>query len=80
MFPCFDQPNLKANYSLTLTIPEKWNAIANGKLKETRQQKGTKTLYFETSDLIPTYLFSFAAGDFKVFADKIDKQFKNFIP
>ncbi|WP_312306088.1 M1 family aminopeptidase [Chryseobacterium sp.] len=74
MFPCFDQPNLKANYSLTLTIPEKWNAIANGKLKETRQQKGTKTLYFETSDLIPTYLFSFAAGDFKVFADKIDKQ------
>ncbi|UEQ76925.1 M1 family aminopeptidase [Chryseobacterium arthrosphaerae] len=74
MFPCFDQPNLKANYSLTLTIPEKWNAIANGKLKETRAQKGTKTLYFETSDLIPTYLFSFAAGDFKAFTDKIDRQ------
>ncbi|WES98441.1 M1 family aminopeptidase [Chryseobacterium arthrosphaerae] len=74
MFPCFDQPNLKANYSLTLTIPEKWNAIANGKLKETRVQKGTKTLSFETSDLIPTYLFSFAAGDFKAFTDKIDRQ------
>jgi aminopeptidase N len=34
MFPCFDQPNLKAKYSLTLTVPEKWNAIANGKLEK----------------------------------------------
>lgn len=74
MFPCFDQPNLKANYSLTLTIPEKWNAIANGKLKETKIEQERKVLRFETSDLIPTYLFSFAAGDFKAFTDKIDQQ------
>lgn len=42
MFPCFDQPNLKATYSLTLTIPEKWNATANGKLKETTIKQGRK--------------------------------------
>jgi aminopeptidase N len=42
MFPCFDQPNLKANYSLTLTIPEKWNAMANGVLKETTVMQGRK--------------------------------------
>lgn len=74
MFPCFDQPNLKAKYSLTLTIPEKWSAIANGKLKETTVQQGKKTLQFNQSDLIPTYLFSFAAGDFKNFTEKINEQ------
>ncbi|MFT6216017.1 MAG: aminopeptidase N, partial [Roseivirga sp.] len=28
-FPCFDQPNLKATYDLTLDLPAKWTAIAN---------------------------------------------------
>ncbi|MCQ9639369.1 M1 family aminopeptidase [Chryseobacterium sp. WG14] len=74
MFPCFDQPNLKANYSLDLTIPEKWSAIANGKLKETSIQQGQKTLKFNQSDLLPTYLFSFAAGDFKTSTEKIGEQ------
>ncbi|MDR2235225.1 MAG: aminopeptidase [Chryseobacterium sp.] len=74
MFPCFDQPNLKANYSLTLTIPEKWSGIANGKLQETVSQQGQKTLKFAPSDLLPTYLFSFAAGDFKSFTEKISQQ------
>ncbi|AZA83246.1 aminopeptidase [Chryseobacterium lactis] len=74
MFPCFDQPNLKANYSLTLTIPEKWSGISNGQLKETISQQGQKTLKFAQSDLLPTYLFSFAAGDFKNFTEKISQQ------
>ncbi|AZB07702.1 aminopeptidase [Chryseobacterium sp. G0162] len=74
MFPCFDQPNLKANYSLTLTIPEKWSAISNGKLKDTTVQQGQKTLQFNQSDLLPTYLFSFAAGDFKNHTEKISQQ------
>lgn len=74
MFPCFDQPNLKAKYSLTLTVPEKWNAIANGKLKNTSVEQGKKILHFDTSDIIPTYLFSFAAGDFKAFTEKIEQQ------
>ncbi|HFK5584530.1 TPA: M1 family metallopeptidase [Elizabethkingia anophelis] len=71
MFPCFDQPNLKANYSLTLTIPEKWNAMGNGVLKETTVKQGRKKMIFAQSDLLPTYLFSFAAGDFKYFKEKI---------
>ncbi|WP_336687391.1 M1 family aminopeptidase [Chryseobacterium bernardetii] len=74
MFPCFDQPNLKANYSLVLTVPEKWSAISNGKLSDTFVQQGQKTLKFNQSDLIPTYLFSFAAGDFKNHTEKISQQ------
>lgn len=74
VFPCFDQPNLKARYSLTLTVPEKWSALANGKLKSTTVQQGQKTLKFEESDLLPTYLFSFAAGEFKTAVQTIGQQ------
>src|SRR5262249_28050521 len=29
-FPCFDQPNLKARFSLELNVPKDWQAVANG--------------------------------------------------
>ena len=29
-FPCFDQPDLKARYTLSLTVPDGWQAVANG--------------------------------------------------
>jgi len=64
MFPCFDQPDLKAQFSLNLTIPKHWRAIANGKLLDSTIQKTQKTFRFTKSDLLPTYLFSFAAGIF----------------
>jgi aminopeptidase N len=51
-FPCFDQPNLKARFTLTLQLPEGWEAISNAPLGQ-------------ESDLLPTYLFSFAAGHFE---------------
>ncbi|MFT4202277.1 MAG: M1 family aminopeptidase [Chitinophagaceae bacterium] len=65
MFPCFDQPNLKARFELSLTIPKKWNAIANGKLKDSIILNNKKTYRFAVSDILPTYLFSFATGDFR---------------
>ncbi len=34
LFPCFDQPNLKAKYNLSLDIPKGWVALANGKVVE----------------------------------------------
>ena len=29
-FPCFDQPDLKGRYTLSLDVPAGWQAIANG--------------------------------------------------
>ena len=34
-FPCFDQPDLKARYRLTLSVPEGWLAVANGASRTT---------------------------------------------
>ena len=71
VFPCFDQPNLKATFQLSLTIPKDWKALANGKLKDSIISSNDKTYHFADSDILPTYLFSFAAGNFKSHSAKI---------
>lgn len=62
LFPCFDQPDLKARFSLTLDIPEEWAAVANGAKRDEKVEQGRKQLRFQETDLLPTYLFSFVAG------------------
>ncbi len=62
--PVFDQPNLKATLTLSLTVPAAWQAVANGPLHDSLRTAGQKTYHFLPSDSISTYLFSFAAGKF----------------
>ena len=65
-FPCFDQPDLKARYTLELTAPSAWQAVANGpELKRQRIGDRIRIQYAETKP-IPTYLFTFATGRFEV--------------
>ncbi|TDB66090.1 aminopeptidase [Arundinibacter roseus] len=64
VFPCFDQPDLKARFELSLTVPAHWNAMGNAPLRDSTRSDGQKTYNFRLSDLIPTYLFSFVAGEF----------------
>lgn len=65
LFPCFDQPDLKAKLTLALTVPHGWAAIANGKTEGIDSTVATKTYHFHESDPLPTYLFAFAAGPWK---------------
>lgn len=62
LFPCFDQPDLKATYSLELNIPEKWVAVANGPLEKEEVRGDRKQVKFITTPPLSTYLFSFVAG------------------
>ncbi|GGG16241.1 M1 family metallopeptidase [Pontibacter amylolyticus] len=64
VFPCFDQPDLKAVFKLTLTLPQNWKALANAPLQDSVVTGATKTYTYQPSDTIPTYLFSFVAGEF----------------
>ena len=61
-FPCFDQPDLKARYTLSLEVPQGWEAVANGARIEDTSGK----LHFAETEPLPTYLFAFAAGKFRV--------------
>lgn len=65
-FPVFDQPDLKARYTLTLEIPAAWEAISNG-AQTSRETNGNRaTVRFAETQPISTYLFTFAAGRFQV--------------
>ena len=63
-FPCFDQPDLKATYELTLTIPAGWKALANGAQVSTELLNEQEHIIFTKTKPISTYLFAFAAGEF----------------
>lgn len=64
LFPCFDQPNLKALYTLELNVPKEWTAVSNGKILEedTVSFAGRRVIRFQETEPLPTYLFSFVAG------------------
>ena len=64
-FPCFDQPDLKAAYNLTLDIPKEWIAVTNSSLTKTVDKDSTKILSFVVSEPISTYLFAFVVGKFE---------------
>ena len=79
-FPVFDQPDLKARFSLIIDAPKDWKVISNtdcypeiyvdsfGNRSEASILKEGKWRFYETKP-ISTYVFAFAAGDFATFQD-----------
>lgn len=66
MFPCFDQPDLKARFALDITAPEHWTIVGNAASERTEPAaEKTRRTYFHETPPISTYLFAFAAGPFK---------------
>ncbi|WP_214072333.1 M1 family aminopeptidase [Mucilaginibacter sp. dw_454] len=64
VFPCFDQPDLKAVFNLNLLVPKSWKVLANADIKST-EARGQNIFYsFNKTDKLPTYLFSFTAGKY----------------
>ena len=72
VFPAFDQPNLKAVFSLRLDILENWVAVSDGSLQSETVADGRKQLVFNDTKPIPTYLFSFVAGQWQMAEETID--------
>lgn len=64
LFPCFDQPDIKAKYNLTITAPKDWKVMCGAFEKKTIEKGDFTQHQFATTDLMSTYLFSFVAGNF----------------
>ena len=62
LFPCFDQPDLKARVRLTLTTPAAWSVVANGSVASADTAGESVTTRFAETRPISTYLIVFAAG------------------
>ena len=61
--PVFDQPDLKARWSLTLEVPHAWQTVANGaQISRIATNDARDVVRFEETKPLPTYLFGFVAG------------------
>ena len=69
-FPCFDQPDLKACFSLALDVPANWTAISNGEQTFQKSDGDRKRIRFAETQPIPPYLFAFATGEFQMVTDE----------
>lgn len=66
LFPCFDQPNIKARFRLSLIVPKNWKVLGNAPVRSASDSGEFANYIFGESDLFSTYLFSFVAGKFSV--------------
>jgi aminopeptidase N len=78
-FPCFDQPDLKANFLLSLTVPTDWKVMANAVKKDSLLHGNSVTYHFNNSDKLPTYLFSFTAGKYTFINKKMNNRNLEFL-
>jgi aminopeptidase N len=44
VFPCFDQPDLKAKWTLTAVIPSVWDAVSNEFVDTTATSRSEKAI------------------------------------
>lgn len=65
VFPCFEQPNLKAEFTLCLEVPEEWEAVSNTSIQTESIINGKKHITFLPTEPLSTYLLSFVAGKLK---------------
>ncbi|MDP6607146.1 MAG: aminopeptidase N [Dehalococcoidia bacterium] len=71
LFPCFDQPDIKAEYTLRVAAPEGWELIANGRESSVeRLDDGRIRHAFETTAPFSTYLFALIAGPYHAFREQ----------
>jgi aminopeptidase N len=64
--PCFDQPDMKARWTLKLETPLDWTAVSNTRASGRVVLADRVSLIFDETQPIPTYLFAFVAGNFQV--------------
>ncbi|MCW4353487.1 aminopeptidase N [Hoyosella sp. YIM 151337] len=65
MFACFDQPDLKATFDVTVTAPEHWEVVSNGAELSRDGQRRT----FATTPRMSTYLVALIAGPYAKWSD-----------
>lgn len=63
LFPCFDQPDMKATYRLTLRVPNRWVAVSNTAVESEVESDEYREITFAPTEPLSTYLFSFVAGE-----------------
>ncbi|HLG21337.1 MAG TPA: M1 family metallopeptidase, partial [Candidatus Manganitrophaceae bacterium] len=58
MFPCFDEPAMKARFQLTVAIPSHLSALSNMPAAKITEEGEVKTVAFDETPVMSTYLLA----------------------
>ena len=72
MFPCFDQPDLKASFTFTVIAPSDWVVVSNnpGQSQTVAGKENIKRWTFGATPKMSTYLTAIVAGPFHGVRDR----------
>ena len=73
MFALFDQPDLKANFEMSVLAPSDWHVFTAMRESRTEQAGDKKRWYFDTSLRLSPYNFSLHAGPYREWQDNSGK-------
>jgi len=72
-FPCWDKPEAKATYDISIIAENQFTAISNMPVK-TKKKTGNKTTYhFQKTPLVSTYLIYLGVGEFEYLTGRAGK-------
>jgi len=68
LFPCFDQPDIKATYQLAVDAPSDWQVVSSGRPEAEPEalEDGRKRHRFERTPRFSTYLLALVVGPYHV--------------
>jgi aminopeptidase N len=64
MYPCFDQPDLKATFDFTVIAPSHWEVISNNPVKNKSVVDGKNKWEFTRTPVMSTYITAVVAGPY----------------
>ena len=69
-FPCFDEPALKAKFTVTLVADKELTCLSNMDVKTEKTEGSKKAVTFNTTPPMSTYLLAFIVGELNVIESK----------
>ncbi|THI96668.1 aminopeptidase N [Nocardioides sp.] len=72
VFACFDQPDLKAPYTMRVTAPADWMVVGNAPAREAGAQDGVRRWEIGPTPPLATYFVTIVAGPYHRLTDEHD--------
>ncbi|MEX2504842.1 MAG: M1 family aminopeptidase, partial [Egicoccus sp.] len=70
VYACFDQPDIKTTFELSVDAPEEWVVVSNGRALERPDEGAAGRWEFEITPVLPTYITAVVAGSYTEVTDE----------